>query len=145
MCLLIHAWIKVESRLVKGAPGDDSMNIQACCGWNYIWWRHDIDTLSALLVLCERNLPVTGNAYHKGPVTWNFIFVDISLKNYICRWCCNVMIHVMICQHTVRCRYNAVNFLTKNHKRHPIARPLGRGMVCLLWIQHLIDILHQFL
>ena len=32
---------------------------------------------------------------------------------------------------TVRCRYNAVNFLTKIHKRHPIARPLGRGMVCL--------------
>ena len=26
-----------------------------------------------------------------------------------------------------------------------IARPLGRGMRCLLWIQHLIDFLHQFL
>ena len=45
----------------------------------------------------------------------------------------------------MRCRYNAVNFLTNIHKRHPIARPLGRGMGCLLWIQHLIDILPQFL
>ena len=42
---------------------------------------------------------------------------------------------------TVRCRYNAVNCLTNIHERHPIARPLGRGMGYLLWIQHLIDIL----
>ena len=26
-----------------------------------------------------------------------------------------------------------------------MARPLGRGMGCLLWIQHLIDIMSQFL
>ena len=30
--------------------------------------------------------------------------------------------------HTARCCYNAVNFLENPHKRHPIARPLGRGM-----------------
>ena len=46
---------------------------------------------------------------------------------------------------TVRCRYNAVNFLKNIHKRHHIARPLGRGMGCLLWIQLLFDILPQFL
>ena len=51
--------------------------------------------------------------------------------------------HKVICflQCTVWCHYNAVNFLTNTHKRHPIARPMG----CLLWIQHLIDILPQFL
>ena len=48
-------------------------------------------------------------------------------------------------ENTVWCRYNAVNFLTNIHQRHPIARPLGWGMGCLLWIQHLIDILPQFL
>ena len=36
--------------------------------------------------------------------------------------------------YTVRCRYNAVNFIQNAHKRHTIARPLGRGMVCLLLI-----------
>ena len=46
---------------------------------------------------------------------------------------------------TVRCRYNADNFITNIHKRHPMARPLGRGMGCLLWIRHLIDIMSQFL
>ena len=33
---------------------------------------------------------------------------------------------------TVRCRCNAVKFLINVHKRHPIARPLGRGVGCLL-------------
>ena len=54
-----------------------------------------------------------------------------------------IYIYIYIC--IVRCRYNAVNFLTNIHKRHPIARPLGRGMGCLLWILHLVDILSQFL
>ena len=33
---------------------------------------------------------------------------------------------------TVWCRYNAVNFLQNYHNRHPIARPLGRVLGCLL-------------
>ena len=44
-----------------------------------------------------------------------------------------------------QCHYNVVNFLTNIHKRHLIARPLGCGLGCLLWIQHLIDILPQVL
>ena len=36
-------------------------------------------------------------------------------------------------------------FFTNINKRRPIARPLGRGMGCHLCIQHLIDILPQFL
>ena len=46
---------------------------------------------------------------------------------------------------TVRYRYNTVNFFKNIHERHPIARPLGRGMGCLLLVQSLIDILPQFL
>ena len=38
---------------------------------------------------------------------------------------------------TVRCRYNAVSFLPNTHKIHPIARPSGRGMGCILWVQTL--------
>ena len=34
----------------------------------------------------------------------------------------------------MRCCYNAVNFLQNPHKRHPIARPLGRGMGYILFI-----------
>ena len=46
---------------------------------------------------------------------------------------------------TVPWHYNAVNFLKNINKRHPIAHLIGRGMGCLLWIQHLLDILPQFL
>ena len=46
---------------------------------------------------------------------------------------------------TVRCRYNAVLFFQIIQKRHPISRPLGRGMGCILWIHHLIYILSEFL
>ena len=39
--------------------------------------------------------------------------------------------------HTVWCRCNAVDFLTNSHEINPIARPLGRVMGCILWIQTL--------
>ena len=62
---------------------------------------------------------------------------------YICHCSvsCSIMLQIFNNVHTVRRRYSAVDFLTNIYKRHPIARPLGRVMGCLLWIQHLIDIL----
>ena len=44
---------------------------------------------------------------------------------------------------TVRSRYNAVNFLPNPHKIQPIAPPLGRGMVSILWVQTLTYTLCQ--
>ena len=41
--------------------------------------------------------------------------------------------------------YDAVNFPQNIHERHPIARPLGQGMGCLMGVQLLIDIQPQFL
>ena len=41
----------------------------------------------------------------------------------------------------MRCHYNAVIFLPNPPQRHPIARPLGQGMRCLLWIQTVLYIL----
>ena len=46
---------------------------------------------------------------------------------------------------TVRCRYNAVYFLQNPHNRHPIARPWGRAMRYLLWIQTVTYVLSQSL
>ena len=47
--------------------------------------------------------------------------------------------------YTVRCHCNMVNFIKDIHKRYLIAPQLALGMVCLLWIQHQIDILPQIL
>ena len=43
--------------------------------------------------------------------------------------------------HTVWCRYYAVNFLPNPLKIHPIARSLGRGMGCILWVKTVIYIM----
>ena len=42
---------------------------------------------------------------------------------------------------TVWCHYNEVNFLLKHHDRHPIARPWGWGMGCLLRVRSLVHAL----
>ena len=48
----------------------------------YIWWRHQMETFSALLVLCAGNSPVTGEFPTQRPVTRSFavslIFVWIN-------------------------------------------------------------------
>ena len=44
------------------------------------WWRHQMETFSALLALCAGNLPVTGESPSQRPVTRSF---DVSL---ICAW-----------------------------------------------------------
>ena len=46
--------------------------------------------------------------------------------------------------HTVRCHYNTVNFLKKYSQKTPHSSPV-RARYGVLWIQHLIDILPQFL
>ena len=48
------------------------------------WWRHQMETFSALLVLCVGNSPVTGEFPSQRPVTRGFdVVFDLSLKN---RW-----------------------------------------------------------
>ena len=41
----------------------------------------------------------------------------------------------LVMSSTVETLYNTVNFCWSTHKRHSIARPKGRGMGCLLWVQ----------
>ena len=42
------------------------------------WWRHQMETFSALLDLCARNSPVTGEFHAQRPVTQSFdVFFDL--------------------------------------------------------------------
>ena len=47
------------------------------------WSSHDMDTLSALVALCDSNPPVTMNSPYKGPVKLSFYkyFFAVSLNN----------------------------------------------------------------
>ena len=47
----------------------------------YPWWRHQIETFSALLSLCAGNSPVTGEFTAQRPVTQSFdVFFDLCLN-----------------------------------------------------------------
>ena len=52
-------------------------------------WRHQMETFSALLALCEGNPPVTGGFPSNRPVTWNLSFFDVLLnKRLNNQWSC---------------------------------------------------------
>ena len=45
------------------------------------WWRHQMETFSALLTICAGNSPVTGEFPAQWPVTRTFdVFFDVRLK-----------------------------------------------------------------
>ena len=45
------------------------------------WWRHQMETFSALLVICAGNSPVSGEFPAQRPVTRSFdVFFDLGLN-----------------------------------------------------------------
>ena len=68
------------------------------CNWSLAephlqpWWRHQMETFSALLALCEGNSPITGEFPSHRPVTRSFdVFFDLCLikrlsKQLLRRW-----------------------------------------------------------
>ena len=47
----------------------------------FSWWRHQTQTFSTLLVLCEGNLPITGGFPPERPVSRSFdVFFDLRLN-----------------------------------------------------------------
>ena len=51
------------------------------------WWRHQMETFSALLVLCAGNSPVTGEFPHKGQ--WRRALTFSSICAWITDWVIN--------------------------------------------------------
>ena len=51
---------------------------------SHIWWRHQLETFSALLALCVGNSPVTGEFPSQRPVTRSFdVFYDLRLNQQL--------------------------------------------------------------
>ena len=51
------------------------------CSISYTWWRHQMETFSALLAICAGNSPVTGEFPAQRSVTLSFdVFVDLRLN-----------------------------------------------------------------
>ena len=48
------------------------------------WWRHQMETFSAVLALCTGNSPITGEFPAQRPVTRSFdVFVDLRLNKWL--------------------------------------------------------------
>ena len=50
------------------------------------WWRHQVETYSALLALCAGNSPITGEFPSQRPVTRSFdVFFHLRLNKRLCK------------------------------------------------------------
>ena len=58
-----------------------------------LWWRHQMETFSALLALWAGNSPVTSEFPSQRPVTWSFdVFFHLHMNKQLsklwrCQWC----------------------------------------------------------
>ena len=65
------------------------------------WWRHQMETFSALLALCVGNSPVTGEFPSQRPVTRSFdVFFDLCLNKRLSkqsrRWWSETPLHPLL-------------------------------------------------
>ena len=87
MLTLILAWI---SNYIHYQMGNEIT--YPFPNWGFGWWRHQMETFSTLLTLCERNPPVTGGFPSQSPATRSFgVFFDLCLNKRLskqsrCRW-----------------------------------------------------------
>ena len=51
----------------------------------YTWWRHQMETFSALLALCAGNSPVIGEFPHEGQWRWTLMFslIYASINSWV--------------------------------------------------------------
>ena len=64
------------------------------------WWRHQMETFSALLAICAGNSPVAGEFPTQRPVTWSFdVFFDLRLNKRLSKqwwgWWFETLSHIM--------------------------------------------------
>ena len=79
MMYIVHYIWDVEGVImtVTGIPQDTMVAIIL----NSAWWRHQMETFSALLAICAGNSPVPGEFHTQRPVTRSFdVYFDLRLN-----------------------------------------------------------------
>ena len=90
LCILCIFWeikhLNLNLNLVyRGLQSDYfsrmGFNRPSVCSICFTWWRHQMETSSAILALCAGNSPVTGEFPSKRPLTRSFgVFFDLRLN-----------------------------------------------------------------
>ena len=86
------------------------------------WWRHQMETFSALLALCAWNSPVSGDFPTQRPVTRSFVSSDLHLIKRLSKhsrgWWFETLSH-SLCRHCNDHRY----YYCYHHNVQPIYYP----------------------
>ena len=80
--LFMHLNLNKGARYSQIVAGTASAKAVIANLYNTVtWWRHQMETISALLVLCAGNSPVTGEFPSQSPVTRSFdVFFHLRLN-----------------------------------------------------------------
>ena len=79
--LLVVLHLKYPFHLYGGGEGAFAYGLQSLGKGLSSWWRHQMETFSALLAICVGNSPVTGEFPAQRPVTRIFnVFFDLRLN-----------------------------------------------------------------
>ena len=77
------------------------------------WWRHQIETFSALLALCAGNSPVTGEFPTQRPVTPSFdVFFDLRQNEWLSKQSCSWWFETPSCPLWRQSNVHVFNLLT---------------------------------
>ena len=88
--------------------------------FDFLWWRHQTEIFSALLTLCARNSPITGEFPSQRPVTRSFgVFVDLRLNKRLSKQLRRRRFEAPSCSLWRQCNVPKVSF------DDTIAKPLG--------------------
>ena len=127
-----HQWCPVISQL--SAIRTEMLNISILT-----WWRHQMETFSALLAICAGNSPVPGEFPPQRPVTWSFgVFFDLCLNKRLRKQSRSWWFETLSCplwRHRNENRYP--NFT--HSKLQPYIsgdNTLNHLYHCVMWIQH---------
>ena len=62
------------------------------------WWRHQMETFSALLAICAGNSPVSGEFSTQRPVTRSFdVYFDLRLNKRLCKQSWGCWFEMLLC------------------------------------------------
>ena len=101
--------------------------------WYFAWWRHQMETFSALLALCARNSPVTGDFPSQLSVKRNFdVFFDQRLNNGLSKqsifWWFETPLS-SLCRNSLCHMLNFACWLSCNHVRYSIMDIKRKDMI----------------
>ena len=118
ICISKLTIIGSDNRLSTGPLGTNFSEILIKIQ-NFLLKKMLLETSSAKWrPFCPRGNELTSQPHH--PLTIALLHLRLYMHLHTC---------------TVETLYNTVNFCWSTHKRHSIARPKGRGMGCILWVQ----------